>query len=144
MGIEWIIVADSAQARLFSRETPRAPLVEEQDWTHPESRLAGRDLESDRPGRTFASHGHGQSDMQESDAPHRKEAERFAGELAEHLDHARAENRFERLTLIAEPRFLGLLRGRLAPETLQRVERSLDLALTRESEARIREALDRD
>ena len=64
--------------------------------------------------------------------------------LAEHLDRARARNRFERLTLIAEPRFLGLLRDHLAAETLERVARSLDLALTRESGARIREVLDGD
>ncbi|NKI36529.1 host attachment protein [Wenzhouxiangella sp. XN79A] len=144
MDNEWILVADSAQARLFSRRAPRAELVELQDWAHPESRLHGRDLESDRPGRVFASHGHGQSDMQETDAPHRKEAERFAGELADVLERARTQNRFERLTLVAEPRFLGLLRNRLSPETAGAVTRSLDLALTREPVERIRAALDRD
>jgi protein required for attachment to host cells len=144
MDTEWILVADSAQARLFSRRAARAALVEQQDWVHPESRLHGRELERDRPGRVFASHGYGQSDTQERGAPHRREAERFAAELAEVLDRARAENRFDHLVLVAEPRFLGLLRDHLAGETADRVTRSLDVELTQESAERIREALDRD
>ncbi len=144
MTTEWILVADSAQARLFSRRAERAELDEQQDWVHPESRLHGRELERDRPGRVFASQGPGRSDTRDSETPHRKEAERFAGELAEALDRARTENRFERLILVAEPRFLGLLRDHLSSETADHVARSLDLDLTRESAERIRDALDRD
>ena len=144
MDTEWILVADSAQARLFSRIAPRAELIEEEDWVHPESRLHGRDLERDAPGQVFSSHGHDRSGTQDTETPHRKEAERFAGELAEVLEHARTQNRFDRLTLVAEPRFLGLLRDHLTRETADKVVGSLDRALTRESGARIREVLDGD
>jgi len=58
----WVIAADSTEARLFARAEKFSTLTEFQDWLHPESRLPGADLENDRQGRTFSSHGYGRSE----------------------------------------------------------------------------------
>lgn len=138
----WVIAADSAEARLFTRAEKFSPLKEVEDWLHPESRLQGRDLETDRPGKAFESHGPGQSDYAPSTTPKKQEAESFAGDLADLLDTARARGDFEHLQIVADPSFLGLLRERLDDETRKRVERAVDKNLTRRSPETIAEALD--
>src|SRR6056297_766294 len=65
----WILAADSTEARLFTRDKKYGPLVERQDWLHPESRAPGRDLEDDRQGSTFSSQGHDRSANQKPTEP---------------------------------------------------------------------------
>lgn len=138
----WVLAADSTEARLFTREKKHSPLVEQQDWLHPESRLPGRDLEQDRQGKTFASHGYGQSDMQKRTEPKKREAADFARDLAEFLNAARARGEFGTLQIVAEPTFLGLLRERLDDHTRETVARAVARSLTRRSPETIAEALD--
>jgi protein required for attachment to host cells len=85
---------------------------------HPEGRLKNRDIDADKPGRAFDSHGQGR---------HALERERMPTEqLAGMLDEGRVRERYDQLVLVAEPRFLGWLRDALSPETTQRVVASLD------------------
>jgi protein required for attachment to host cells len=137
----WVIAADSTEARLFERAKKFSPLVEQQDFLHPESRLRGAELENDRQGKTFSSHGYGQSDNEPPTAPKQYEAETFARQLAHALDTARARGDFEHLQIVAEPKFLGLLRERMDDDTRERIERTVDKNLTRQSPDRIAEAL---
>ncbi len=140
----WVIAADSTEARLFERAKKFSPLVEQQDFLHPESRLRGADLETDRQGKTFSSHGYGQSDNQKPTDPKTREARDFAHELAERLNKARARGEFQRLQIVAEPSFLGLLREQMDSETRECVERAVDKNLTRRSPETIAGALDAD
>jgi len=139
----WILAADSTEARLFTRDKKFSPLVEHQDWLHPESRLPGRDLEHDRQGATFSSHGYGQSDNQKHTEPKKREAQDFARELAKHLDTARANGEFKSLSIVADPTFLGLLREQLDQGTRALVEHEVAKNLTRRSSEAIAEAVDR-
>lgn len=138
----WVIAADSTEARLFERAKKFSPLVEQQDFLHPESRLRGADLEHDRQGKTFSSHGYGQSDNQKPTDPKTREARDFARELADRLNKARARGEFQHLQIVAEPSFLGLLREQLDAETRACVERAVDKSLTRRSAETIAGALD--
>lgn len=142
MARHWILAADSTEARLFTREKKLSPPVERQDWLHPESRLPGRDLEHDRQGKTFSSHGYGQSDNEKRTAPKEREARDFARELAGHLDAARARDEFESLSIVAAPAFLGLLRDQLDSETQARIDKQVDKNLTRRSAETIAGAVD--
>lgn len=138
----WILAADSTEARLFTRDKKYGPLTERQDWLHPESRLPGRDLENDRQGKTFSSHGYGQSDNEKHTAPKKREAQDFARELAKHLDTARANGEFESLSVVAEPSFLGLIRDQVDDRTRDLIDHEVDKNLTRRSAETIAEAVD--
>jgi|SRR6056297_1163768 len=138
----WVIAADSAEARVFTREKKFSPLVEQQTLLHPESRLRGTELEDDRQGKTFSSHGYGQSDNQKPTDPKVREARDFARELSETINKARARGEFQHLQIVADPSFLGLLREHLDAETRECVERAVDKNLTRRSPETIARAVD--
>lgn len=121
MNTTWIVVAESARARVFSRAGKRGTLREIADLSHPESRLHDTELSSDVPGRSFDSHGQGRHGMEQSTDPQDREAQAFAGEIARHVDHGRREGSFEALVLVAPPKFLGLLRSELNKLTRDRV-----------------------
>jgi protein required for attachment to host cells len=138
----WVIAADAGEARLFTRDKKYGPLTEHKDWLHPESRLHGQDLETDRPGRSFASHGYGQSDMEPGTDPKKQEAERFATDLAHVLNEARARGDFQHLQIVAAPAFLGMLRDRLDSETRDRIDRAVDKNVTKQAAEQIAATID--
>ena len=142
MSTIWVLAADSTEARLFSREKRFSPLQEQHDWLHPESRRPARELESDRQGRTFASHGYGQSDLQKRTAPKQREASEFARTIADFLHQARVRGDLGTLLIVAEPSFLGLLREHMDQNTRARVERAVARGITRQSPEVIAKAVD--
>ena len=144
MATYWILAANSAAARLFVREKKFSPPIEQRDWLHPESRLHSRDLEHDRQGKTFSSHGHGQDDNQKHTEPKTREAHDFARELATYLNRARSNAEFESLSIVADPSFLGILREHLDEQTRAHVTREVSKNLTHASAEKIAEAIDSD
>ncbi|TFH49551.1 MAG: host attachment protein [Lysobacterales bacterium] len=113
MKTTWIVVAESARARIFARSGSKGKLREITDLAHPESRLHDRELTSDLPGRTSDSHGRRHSMEQASD-PHEHEADTFAVEVARCIDRGQREGGFDSLVLMAPPKFLGQLRTELS------------------------------
>ncbi|MEZ4451533.1 MAG: host attachment protein [Nannocystaceae bacterium] len=126
----WILIADAARARIFAVEGPRDPWVAVDVEDHPEGRLRGVDLVSDRPGRSFHSSAPARSAMEPHTDPREVEAQRFARALAERALAGRREGAYESLVLVAPPRFLGHLRSALAPGVAERVSASIDADLT--------------
>lgn len=126
MTMTWILVANRAQARLFESPGPgKGPrLVREIE--HPEGRLATHELGSERPGRSYDSHGPGRHAMGKEHDAAEQTAIRFAKRLSLLLEEGRTRNQFTKLVLVAEPRFLGQLRDALSRETATRLAASLD------------------
>ena len=109
----WIVVAESARARIFALSGTAGKLQEIADLSHSESRLHDRELTSDLPGRTFDNHGQRHAMEQASD-PHDQEAQAFATQIARHIDGGWREGSFGSLVLVAPPKFLGRLRPMLS------------------------------
>lgn len=89
-----------------------------------QGRLQEKELVSDRPGRTFSSasfdsrrHTLGRQGIHE-----KKIIQAFAKQIAIALKKAYQEQVFDELTLIAEPRFLGVLRQVLDPQLCKLVK----------------------
>jgi protein required for attachment to host cells len=135
----WIVVASRSGAWIFSAPGARveASMLERRQggaWScqliehvnHPEGRLKGRDLISDEPGRVMGRVSSERHAYAPETDPARILAEQFARVLAEKLRLARARNQFRRVILIAESRFLGLLRASLDRATAVRVATSLE------------------
>ena len=113
MSKKWVVVADQSKARIFTVEDPRGPLIQMDELEHPEARKREQELISDRPGRSFDSSGQGRHAMGTSVEPKKEEAIRFAKQVADYLQAAHHEGRFNRLVLVAGPPLLGLLRDKL-------------------------------
>jgi protein required for attachment to host cells len=102
-------------------------------------RLQEANLDSDRPGSGTSSAGNGsirhsldrRFDQQEGIA------KRFAKRIAENLGEACERKRFSDLVLVAEPHFLGLLRGELDSSTRGAVKHEIVREYKRGSDVEI-------
>lgn len=120
-----VVVADQGEARLY-RMLPPASLRLIGRHENPAAHLHDRDLKSDRPGRVYdraaapasrrgamAHHATGGERK-----PRRQLVTVFARQIAAEIRAAAKVQPFDRLILVAEPRFLGTLR-RALPATLR-------------------------
>lgn len=138
----WVLAADSAKARIFRRNKRYSPLEEIQTLVHPESRLQRQDLVSDRPGQVHESRTPGESANEEPTDPKVAEAQVFARDIAHRLREARLAGDFSVLILIADPKFLGLLRKSIDADTQKCIEHAVAKNVTRETIERIVRAVD--
>ncbi len=133
-GATWILAAESSRARLFVQSG--TALEEREDFAHPRGRLHGRDITTDRTGRSFGV-GPTHHGMEPRTDTGRVEAEAFARELAAHLDALRTSGQLAELVLIAPPAFLGELRACLSAPLTKLVVRELDHNVVEETPAAI-------
>ena len=137
----WIVVADSARARIFSVDGATAPLAPIDHLLHPESRLHDRDLRSDRPGRSFDSEGEGRHSTGTPVSPKQQESLRFAKTVADHLEQGRLDGSYDHLNIVADPRFLGALRDAVSTEVEKLVSLELNKDLSKVADEEIRRHL---
>jgi protein required for attachment to host cells len=83
--ITWVVVADGARARLLVNEGPGKGLDELPDGEMAAEHAPSRDIQADRPGRTFDSAGEGRHAKEPPTDPHRDAKRRFAREVAGRL-----------------------------------------------------------
>jgi protein required for attachment to host cells len=125
MATTWIIAADSSRARILQVLDREQRLSEIEDLYNPGGRLHERDLNQDAEPR-FSGHGGvgrpgssptgGPASDRETKGAVDHEVEMFAKKIGEYLDKARTAHRYDRLHLIAPPKFLGQLRKELGKE----------------------------
>src|SRR5918999_909407 len=129
MTTTWIVGADASRAR-FLQVADRERLVEVEDFVNPEGRLHNREINSDAKGRFRGPDRPGvhSSDDEERTVEHYSEV--FAKRVADYLDKARNEHRYERLLLVAPPKLLGQIRKRLDKEVEKLVVDELDKDLS--------------
>ena len=146
----WIIAADASRARILQVMDRDGRLDEVEDFVNPSARLHERDMTTDAEPR-FNGHGGvgkagsgrtgGPGNAREAKRKGEYETEVFVRQLGDYLDKARNAHRFDRLHLIAPPKFLGQLRKELAGEVQKLVSDELPKDLsgldTRELEQRL-------
>lgn len=137
----WILAADRARARLFSLDAGAPRLIEIADFVNPEARTPARAREYAPPPRVHDRIGEGRHVIEAHTPPREKAALQFAAMLASHLKHARDEQRFRGLVLIAPPRFLGALNAALGTHLGETVLLRVAKNLTRSPANEIRETL---
>jgi protein required for attachment to host cells len=117
MQTTWIVTADASRARILQVAGRENALTEVEDLVNPQGRMHNREINSDAAGRFRGPDrpgGHASGDENRTVDHH---AELFAKRVGEFLDKARNERRYERLYLLAAPKFLGQLRKELGKET---------------------------
>ena len=128
----YIVVADAARARIFTREA--LTLTEQESLVHAEGRLHEGDLVTDRPGAdVHESNSTSARSSGEEGAASKHENELFAKQVANHLYNARVGNSLENLIMVAPPKFLGLLRDKLDGPTQKLVIHTLSKDLSKAS-----------
>jgi protein required for attachment to host cells len=140
MKLTWIVVANSTYVRIFTADTPSSPLEELENFVHTENRLHDREITSDLPGRVKSFGGGGHAYEQPTD-PKQHEADNFAHRIAQYLEDAHNENRFEQLIIVADPSFLGRLRNHLQEQIKKLVRLEIDKQITTLTAAEIRQHL---
>jgi protein required for attachment to host cells len=141
MSVAVVLAADASRARLFVAERGSVSLRELGDLANPEARLHEGDLVADRGGRNGRrpmESGHsalGGGSMKE----HR--IEDFAARVCEQATRALREQQADRLYIVAEARFLGLLRQRLEKSVQKQVAGEVAKSLAGKAPAEIRQAL---
>lgn len=127
MPTTWIVTGDASRARIL-QVTGRNRLEEIESFVNPKGRMADRELTTDAHPRLRGGAGPA-SDRQETGAVEH-EVEAFAREIDRYLDQARMKKRFDRLFLVAPPRFLGLIRRELGKEVQKLVRDEIDKQLS--------------
>jgi protein required for attachment to host cells len=132
----WVVIADGGHAKVFETEGRAGELAPVVDMMFSADLPANRDILTDRPGRTFESHGHGRHAMENPSDPHRQLKREFAKKLGGILQTKLMEKRFDRLVLVAPPAALGDLRDVLAKDVQAKVVAELahDLVKTPHNE----------
>lgn len=149
MNATWIVSANASRARFFAQTDLTEPLEEVNDMINDAARQGVLDLgESDKLGPTAA--GKSSHDVggalptklyQPPQSPEKHEAELFARDIAGYLRDAYREGRFEKITLVVSPQFLGMLRKLLDPALESAVSLEIDKDYTQFSPEQLREQI---
>ena len=134
----WVMVADAARARIFSKDSAKSPLNALDQLVSPEAKLPERDRKTDRPGRVYDIQGEGRHAVGTHTSPKEQDALRFAGEVVDYLEDGRVARQFDHLILVAEPHFLGLLRKVIKPPLEKTITLEVNKDLSKASEMEIR------
>lgn len=138
----WVIVADEYQSTIYAREKKFSPLQEVASLQNESAREKTADLISDRGGRSFDSHGQGRHTLaSEKSDPKTRLVAVFAKEIAGRISKAKQDGEFDKLLVVAAPRFLGILRPALATAGID-IEHAVDKEMTGRDPASIQELVD--
>lgn len=125
MPVSYIVITDSARARILRFDHEDGQIESVEDLVHPDARKRERELDSDKAGRHPSSVSGGRHGVNRENKRHLEERRHFAGQLADSLEYARSKGRFTDLILIANPRFLGELRDQLSDGCAELVSHTL-------------------
>lgn len=141
MTTTWILTANRTSASLFESDWPGKSMRRLQDIPHPQGREQNKDIVSDKPGRSFDSFGQGRHAMGTEHDPAEHIAQQFALDLAQRLNQGRVTHAYDKLVLMAGPKFLGLLRAALDKHTAALVVQTVNKELQDVKEENLAEYL---
>lgn len=122
MSKQWILVANGALARFFSRAGAGDPLVALETIDFPQGRLKDGELERDRQGHESSDNSTAAAHFEPHTSTRQKVMHQFACELAERLEEGLAQGEYEALWLTASSPFLGALKAVLSHAVAARLQ----------------------
>ena len=136
----WILVADEGRDRLFEGAATDGALTELAGFAHPEAHHPEATARGHLP-RVQESASSARHAIEPRITAEQKQAEEFARALSDILNDGRVEHRYQRLVLVAPPRFLGTMRAALDPQVSKLVTQTLNKDITKASVEAIHEEL---
>jgi protein required for attachment to host cells len=121
MNTIWVLVANQAEARIYS--APRLPgsLTLVYTLSHSEGAAHARDLTSDAPGRVHDRMGLARHSMEPDTGVKEESRRRFVKKMVERLESAHFRGDYDRLVLLAAPAVLGVIRKTLTSKLTKAV-----------------------
>src|SRR5271154_5112762 len=104
----WLVTANTNNCRIFNYEKKLKKLTLIKELNHPESRLKGIDLTSDKPGH-YRSDGSAHGAYSPHEEAKENEVIFFSHQIVKELDAARKTNQFKELILAVPPHMNGLI-----------------------------------
>ena len=138
-----ILVADGEQVRVYLNTGPGHGISELAEYAMDIELKASRDIDTDRPGRTFDSGGEGRHAMEAPTDSKRHARHEFARGMAEKLNAAMTAGDFDRLVLVAAPAMLGDLRQHLSKQSSDNIHGEIAKDLTHASDKELLSQLGR-
>jgi len=123
----WIVLADSASARLYEMEGLHGDWKLVGELAHPASGAPEWELGTDKHARVKQS---------------RRDLEKFSIELAKTLEHGLAKRAYEQLVLVVPSTFLGVLREKLSDRVLARIANVVERDYLHMDERKARQRLE--
>jgi protein required for attachment to host cells len=140
MKTHWYVVAHRAGARVFEQQGVEKTLTLVKEFDHPEGKLKGSELVSDRQGR-FDNGSSGHIAVGSDDTQRTQVAIEFCRKLAEYLETEANKSSFSSLALVAEPHFLGQLRKAIGKGSVSRLTQEVAKDLVNVSDHQMAEQL---
>ncbi len=135
---DWLIVCDGRKALFFENEgDAEFPILNAREvLEHKE--LANRDIDTDRPGRTYELASGARSGMEEVDHHDLAETAFLTG-VSKRLDELLAAGTIHHLIMVAPPRALGAIRKTYSPTLRSAIRAEIDQDLVKMPVAEIQE-----
>ena len=125
MNTIWILVANQAEAQIYSANQLPGNLMLVNTLTHEEGAAHARDLTSDAPGRVHDRMGSARHSMEPDTGVKEEERRRFVKEMVDRLKAAHLRGDFDQLVLLAAPAVLGIIRKTLTGELAKAVVKEI-------------------
>src|SRR5437016_5139313 len=109
----WVLIADGSRAKVVEHIRRRKGFSDVEGMAFATILPKGRDILTDKPGRSFDSVGAGRHAKEGAADPRRELKRTFARRLVGALRRQVLARRFDRLILVAPPSFMGFLREQL-------------------------------
>lgn len=133
MQTTWIVTANNGRARIYAQKDQNSALMEVEDMVNPSQRGRVSDIDTDQLGQLAASKSIKSvgaatqpSGYEPNQTPLEHQAELFGRSVAEYLQQAYTQNRFQNLIIAAGPEFLGLLRKLLDKQVAGAISQELN------------------
>ena len=125
MNMIWILVANQAEAQIYSAERLHGKLMLVDTLIHKEGAAHARDLTSDAPGRVHDRSGPARHSMEPDTGIKEEQRRRFVKEMIGRLKSAHLRHDFNQLVLLAAPAVLGVIRKTLSGDLAMAVVKEI-------------------
>jgi protein required for attachment to host cells len=112
----WVLVANQAEARIYSAKRLRGVLTPIATLAHAAGRARSGELLADAPGRVHDRMGAARHSVSTQVDVKKQELAKFVRTIVDHLEVAHRRREFDRLILVAAPAVLGALRKQIGKE----------------------------
>ncbi len=138
---EWILFADRAHVKIYTRHYVNGAMQEHLALEHPEAREFQHDQGTDRPGRgQVAGSGSRHAYEDHADFPE-QESRAFLKEVSREINHAAENEELDKLILVALPKTMAMIKSEFSTKTMKKVTAEYAKNLINMPETKLRERL---